>query len=111
DRLVPELRIRKVRSYESANAFLQEQFLPNEYATKFKVTPANLQTAYKPLPNGIDLNEIFCLKQHRKVNRDHTYSWNNEIYRIDFPLKNSIWKQKIEIRTYQDLSWKVYFAG
>lgn len=111
DRLVPEMRIRKIRSYESANAFLQEQFLPNEYATKFKVTPANLQSAYKPLPNGIDLNEVFCLKEYRKVNRDHTYSWNNEIYRIESPLKHSIWKQKMEIRTYQDLSWKVFFAG
>jgi transposase len=111
DRLVPELRIRKIRSYESANAFLQEQFLPNEYATKFKVRPANLQTAYKPLPNGIDLTEVFCLKEYRKVNRDHTYSWNNEIYRIESPLKHSIWKQKIELRTYQDLSWKVFFAG
>lgn len=87
DRLVPELRIRKIRSYESANAFLQEQFLPQEYATKFKVTPANLQTAYKPLPNGIDLNEVFCLKEYRKVNRDHTYSWNNKNLPDRIPVK------------------------
>lgn len=111
DRLVPEMRIRKIRSYEAANSFLQEQFLPNEYATKFKVTPANLQTAYKPLPNGIDLNEIFCIKEYRQVNRDHTFSWEGALYRIDSPLKHSIYRQKLEIRTYQDLSWKVLFAG
>lgn len=111
DRLIPELRIRNISSYEKANCFLQEQFLPNEYAAKFKVQPANLQTAYRPIPNGIDLHEIFCLKEDRSVNRDHTFSWNNETYRIDSPLKHSIWKQKIEIRTYQDLTWKVFFAG
>jgi transposase len=111
DRLIPEMRIRNITSYEAANEFLQEQFLPNEYANKFKVIPANLQTAYKPLPTGINLSEIFCLKIHRSVNRDHTYSWNNEIYRINSPLKHSIHKQKIEIRTYQDLSTKVFFAG
>ena len=111
DRLIPEMRIRGIESYGSANSFLQEDFLPNEYANKFKVTPANLQSAYKPLPNGKDLNEIFCLKHDRKVNRDHTFSWNSEIYRIDSFLKYSIHKQKLEIRTYQDLTWKVFFAG
>ena len=110
DRLIPEMRIRNIHGFDSANCFLQEQFLPNEYANKFKVQPANIQTAYRPLPNGIDLREVFCLKEDRSVNRDHTFSWNNVLYRIDSDLKHSIWRQKIEIRTYQDLSWKVFFA-
>lgn len=111
DRLIPEMRIRNIQTYESANCFLQEQFLPNEYASKFKVQPANLQTAYRPLPNGVDLHEIFCIKEDRLVKRDHTFSWNNETFRIESPLKHSIYKQRIEIRTYQNLSWKVFFAG
>lgn len=110
DRLVPEMRLRNIKSYEAANAFLQEEFLPNEYATKFMVTPANLQTAYKPLPTEIDLNEVFCIKEYRSVNRDHTFSWDSITYRIDSELKHSIRKQRLEIRTYQDLSWKVFFA-
>jgi len=111
DRLIPEMRIRKIQTYREANLFLQEQFLPNDYAAKFKVIPANLQTAYKPLPTGISLDEIFCMKIYRGVKRDHTFSWGNEIYRIDSPLKHSIYKQKIEIRTYQDLNSKVFFAN
>jgi transposase len=111
DRLIPEMRIRGIHTYEAANCFLQEQYLPVEYAPKFKVQPANLQTAYRPVPNGIDLHEIFCLKEYRSVKRDHTFSWGMELYRIDSPLKRSIWKQKIEIRTYQDLTWKAFFAG
>ena len=111
DRLIPEMRIRGIDNYDGANAYLQDQFLPNEYASKFKVTPANLQTAYKPVPQGFDLHETFCLKEDRTVARDHTFSWDTEIYRIDSPLKHSIHKQRIEVRTYQDLSWKVFFAG
>jgi len=111
DRLIPEMRLRKIRSFENANVFLQEQFLPGEYAEKFKVVPARLESAYKPLPHSIDLKEVFCLKEHRGVKRDHTFSWNNQIYRIDSALRHSIYKQKIEIRTYQDLSWRVFFAG
>jgi transposase len=110
DRLIPEMRIRNINHYEGANDFLQNQYLPNDHA-RFKVVPVNLQTAYKPVPKGIDLGEIFCLKEDRMVKRDHTFSWNNEIYAIASPLKHSIYKQKIEIRTYQNLKWKVFFAG
>ena len=111
DRLIPEMRIRNIKGYDGANDYLQNQFLPNEYATKFKVQPESLESAYKPLPTGINLNEIFCLKEYRSCKRDHTFSFGNEIYRIDSSLKNSIYKQRLEIRTYQDLTWKVFFAG
>ena len=111
DRLIPEMRIREIQNYEQANDFLQNQFLPNEYAPKFKVVPENLVSGYRPLPSHIDLNEVFCIKEERTCKRDHTFSWNNELYLIDSELKHSIYKQKIEIRTYQDLSWKVFFAG
>ena len=54
---------------------------------------------------------MFCLKEYRTCKRDHTFSWNNELYQIDSPLKQSIYKQPIELRTYQDLSWQAFFAG
>jgi len=111
DRLIPEMRIRGIRSYDCANDFLQNQFLPTEYAPKFEVVPENLEPAYRPLPTGVNLREIFCLKEYRTCKRDHTFSWNGELYQIDSPLKHSIYKQDIELRTYQDLSWKAFFAG
>jgi transposase len=111
DRLIPEMRIRNIQSYESANDFLQNQFLPNEYASKFKVIPENLVPGYRPVPSHIDLNEVFCLKEERVCARDHTFGWKGEAYRIDSELKHSIYKQKIELRTYQDLSWKAFFAA
>jgi transposase len=111
DRLIPEMRLRDIRSYERANEFLQEQFLPNEYATRFKVVPENLQTAYKPVPKEVNLREIFCIKEDRMVKRDHTFSLNDALFRIDSELKHSIYKQKIEVRTYTDLSRRFFFAG
>jgi transposase len=111
DRLIPEMRLRRIRSFQAANYFLQEQFLPDEYARKYKVVPKNLQTAYKPLPMNIDLKEIFCLKEYRIVKRDHTFSFNAQIYKIESPLKYSIQKQNVEIRTYQDMTTQFFFAG
>lgn len=111
DRLVPEMRIRNITSYDAANDYLQNQFLPNEYPRISKVVPENRVTAYQPLPVGVDLNEIFCLKKYRTCKRDHTFSLDNELYRIDSDLKHSIYNQQIEIRTYQNLTTKFFFAG
>lgn len=111
DRLIPEMRLRGIRSYENANRFLQEQFLPLEYSSQFKVVPENLTPGYRPLPENIDLNEVFCIKEERTCARDHTFSWNGQTYLIESNLKHSIYKQKIEIRTYQNLTWRVFFAG
>ena len=33
------------------------------------------------------------------------------IYDLQSPIKYSIYRQKIEIRTYQDLTWSAFFAG
>lgn len=110
DRIVPEMRLRKIKSYEAANDFLQTQFLPNDYNKNFKVVPSNLESGWKKLPPEIDLNEIFCLKYLRTVKSDHTYSLNGQLYRIKSDLKYSIQNQKIEVRIYSDESKKVYFA-
>ena len=98
DRLIPEMRVRGITTYSGANSFLQDVYLPGEYAQKFKVVPECLQTAYQPVPSGVDLNEIFCLKYYRSVNKDHTYSYDGDIYLIESDLKYSIQNQKIEIR-------------
>jgi hypothetical protein len=111
DRLIPEMRIRNIRSFQAANCFLREQFLPNDYRKKFTVIPSNLQSAYRPVLLGIDLKEIFCIKEHRTVKRDHTLSWNSQVYSLISPVKYSIYKQQVELRTYQDLTWKAFFAG
>ncbi len=111
DRLIPEMRLRNIKSYSAANSYLQQLFLPQEYTPKFTVVPENLVPAYKPVPSQIELKEIFCLKESRLVKRDHTFSWNSQIYRIESALKYSIYKQKIEVRTYQDLSFRFFFAG
>jgi len=110
DRMIPEMRVRKIRSFSSANHFLQEQYLPNDHNKKFMVLPRNLVPAWRVLPDTIDLNNIFCLKERRSVKNDHTFSWNGITYKLTSDFKYSIQSQQIEIRTYLDGTWKVFFA-
>jgi transposase len=111
DRLIPEMRIRKIHRMPAANDYLQNQFLPNYWKVKNTVQAKNPQTRYTPLHPSIELKEVLCLKEYRSVNRDHTLSWNGTTYELKSPIKYSIYRQKIEIRTYQDLTWQAYYAG
>lgn len=111
DRIVPEMRIRQIHSMPAANNYLQQQFLPNYWTPKNTVVPHSLESSYKVVPEGKNLREIFCLKEHRSVKRDHTLSWGGVTYQLDSPLKYSIRGQQIELRTYQDLSWVAFYAG
>lgn len=110
DRLIPEMRLRKIHRMPAANHYLQNQFLPNYWKKRNTVAPKSPESRYTPLHSSINLKETLCLKEYRTVKRDHTLSWNGTEYELRSPLKYSIYRQKIEIRTYQDLTWKAFFA-
>lgn len=111
DRIIPEMRLKKIRIMSSANEYLQQEFLPN-YWEKSNTVPARLsEVRYRKLPDRIDLNEVLCLKEHRQVKSNHTISWENNIYKVT-PYENiSIRSRNIELRTYQNLEKKAFFAG
>ena len=111
DRLIPEMRLRNIFSMPKANEYLQNEFIPNYWKQKNTVIPQSPDSRYNKLLNNVDLNEIFCLKEYRTVKSDHTFSFGGIIYLITSDLKYSIMKQKVEIRTYQDLTEKIFFAG
>lgn len=111
DRIIPEMRIRNICRMPTANDYLQNQFLPNYWTPNNTVAPQSAESRYKPRALDLNLREIFCLKEHRSVNRDHTLSWEGKLYQLQSPLQYSIRGQKIEFRTYQDLTWKAFFAG
>ena len=111
DRIVPELRSRGIKSYPRANSYLQNVFLPYVYQQKFRVRPQSTVSAYKKPPTGLDLNEVFCLKEHRRVKADQRLSWNGVEYLVEHPEGISLYKQYVELRTYQDLTWKALYAN
>jgi transposase len=111
DRLSPEMRLRNIRRIPSANEYLKNEFLPHYWKINNTVPPQSLEVRYQSVPQGVNLNEIFCIKDYRSVRRDHTISWKGERHQITTPLKHSIRGQHIEIRTYQDMTEKVFFAG
>jgi transposase len=70
DRLVSELRLAGIGTLEDANQFL-ESYLPT-YNTRFARSPAETDSAYRPVPAKLDLNVIFSFQYSRIVANDNT---------------------------------------
>lgn len=111
DRLIPELRLQKITDIQSANRYLQEIFIPNFWQKTLTIVAKNLNSEFVPVPNYLNMDDICIQKEYRKIRNDHTFSYGNKFYLIKSPLKNSIAKQKIEIRLQQDGTFTAYFAG
>lgn len=111
DRLVPELRLNGIHDMDGANQYLQTVFIPSFWRDQIEVLPRNVQTEFTPAPEHVNLDDVCIVKEYRKIRNDHTFSYANKFYLIESPLKHSIAKQKIEIRTDHTEGFTAYFAG
>lgn len=111
DRLISELRLMNISTLEEANEYLHSVFLP-KYNQKFTRKPQLEEVAYRPIPEGMDLDHIFCLKEKRQVHGDHTISYKGRKYLI-LPTKTrfSFAKAKVEVHKRLDESIHIFYQG
>ncbi|NQS88826.1 ISNCY family transposase [Patescibacteria group bacterium] len=111
DRLISELRLMNISTLEEANEYLHSVFLL-KYNQKFTRKPQLEEVAYKPIPEGMDLDHIFCLKEKRQVHGDHTISYKGRKYLI-LPTKTrfSFAKAKVEVQKRLDGSIHIFYQG
>jgi hypothetical protein len=96
---------------DSANRHLQDVFIPSFWRDQIEVMSRSEESEFTPVPEHINLDDVCVVKDYRKIRSDHTFSYGNKFYLIESPLKHSIAKQKIEIRTCHDDGFDAYFAG
>jgi len=82
------MRLRKIASIEAANKFL-EYYLP-VFAKRFGIPPAKEGDLHRPLPKGVDLDRILCVKTERTLNNDFTIAHDKKLYQI---LDNTVAKK------------------
>ena len=86
DRLVKEMRLRGIKTIEEANKFL-EKYL-SLYNRRFCVNCVG-EDVHRPLPKGMDLNKILCIKTQRTLRNDFTIAHNRKLYQIENALSAS----------------------
>jgi hypothetical protein len=69
DRLVKKLRRQGIASYDAANGYLQEHYLP-DLNWRFSQSPAGPENYHRPSPRAEELNAIFRLRTEHWVSND-----------------------------------------
>jgi hypothetical protein len=109
DRLCSELRLHKISTLQAANRYLTKKFIPG-YNIKFAHPAREAGSAYRALPEDLDLNNIFCTKEERTVASDNTISYKTKTFQI-LPCKYriSFVKAKVMVHTHLDESIHIFF--
>jgi transposase len=105
DRVIKEMRLRGIKTIEEGNKFL-EGYLPL-YNKRFSVQPRDKEDLHRPLPRGIDLNAILCIKTERTLRNDFTVAHNHKLYQIEDATRAS----KVIVQDRMDGSMKVTYQG
>ena len=80
DRLVKELRLRRISSLEKANSFLVETYLPF-MNSKFSRLPKHTDDAH--VSHGdVSLDDILCMEFDRKVSKDYIIRFECRLFQI-----------------------------
>lgn len=82
DRLVKEMRLRKISSMEQANVFLEGVFL-DDLNRRYAIKARGEQDLHRPLESGLVLEETLCVQEQRVVGRDWCVRWQNRWLQID----------------------------
>lgn len=111
DRLVKELRLRKIRSMQQANAFLEHRYLA-ELNDRFSIPPQKAADLHRLPPADRPIEQILCIKEDRVVGNDWCVRWNNrwlQIAATHAPLH--LPGRKVELRQTASGDLLLNFAG
>jgi len=81
DRLVAELDHHHITDPAKATDYLNRVFIP-KYAKRFGVKPRDSRSAFRPIPEGLDLHTVLCAKSTREVQNDNTISYHGRSYQL-----------------------------
>ena len=105
DRLVKEMRLRGIRSIAEANEFLRE-YLP-VYNRRFTKKAAQRENLHRPVPKGLNLDRILCIKTERTLRNDFTIAHDRKLYQIE----EVITTKKLMVEEYTDGSMAILCRG
>lgn len=110
DRLVSELRLANAKTLEETNAVAERYF--KEYNRKFAKTAAEVEKAWRPISQGIDLKHVLCWKYQRVVKNDNTISLNGVSLQIPpSDVRSSFAKAAVEIHKLLDDTITVHYKN
>ena len=81
DRLIKNMRVEGTASIDEANRYLEEVYIP-DWNDRFAVQAADPTDLHRPLPDEVDLKQLFSRTETRSVANDFTIRYKNVRYQI-----------------------------
>lgn len=111
DRLVKALRLEQIGTLDSANTYLDENFL-DVMNDRFHVAAKSSADVHRQLPLGIKLEHVLTYREERVVQNDWTVSWCNRFFQLsESHQKLSLAKKKIEVNELLDGTIRLVYRG
>jgi hypothetical protein len=82
DRLVKEMRLRKISSIDQANALLETMFL-EDLNDRYAIDPKKQQDLHREVEATMKLEEVLCVTEQRVVGQDWCVRWKNRWLQIE----------------------------
>ena len=111
DRLVKELRLKRISTVEGANKLLADGF-SEALNARFERRPASQSDLHRRVPKTLNLAELFCWEETRAVQNDWTIRYNNRFYQI--VKQNGTAprpKEKVLVRVLLDATMQILYRG
>jgi transposase len=110
DRLVAQMGLKGITDIDSANAYLEGEFIA-EFNARFSVAAAG-EHRWRRLKAGIDLDKICSFHYRSKVANDNAIRFCGLVFDIPpGPGGRSYAGLDVELRQLLDGSWRVYHSG
>jgi len=94
-----------ISSIGEANAFLME-YLPI-YNRRFARKAAQAENLHRPIPKGLNLQRILCIKTERTIRNDFTIAHDRQFYQI----QEAVTTKKLMVEEYTDGSMAIWCRG
>ena len=109
ERLVWEMRDKRISTIEEANEYLPEFFI--EYNKKFAERPFDPFNAYRPLDQKMQLKYILSMKEERVVSKNLEVNYQNKVYQLSQPEELEICLKRSKVTVITTLDGEVKFQS
>jgi transposase len=82
DRLIKKMRLKEIATYEEANRYLETTYLA-QHNGKYAVEARDAADYHVAMAKRLDLNQVFCLEEERKVSQDWVVQYGTRWLQIE----------------------------
>ena len=108
-RLVNELRLEDIQDITATNALLTHH--SDTLNGKFAVEPGSQTDFHQPVPEGLNLRNVFCIEATRVISNDWVIRYNNRFFQISPQSKLPPAKKKVTVQEHLDGSIHLIYGA